>query len=113
MTPVSGEQLHGVSAAASLPPDSCKETKVTPVPEEEREPLPPDASPAQVYQWRVRYHDLSHDPHQESVTEYFMKLYNSLGTYRPASPSFLSMLFPYVKNNFWVEGTEIIYFVLF
>ena len=84
--------MHGVSVSASLPPDSCKETKIPPVPESEREPLSASSSPRDVYDWRVRYHDLSSDQHQETVIEFFMKLYNSLSIYRPAAPSFLSML---------------------
>lgn len=99
-----GEQLHGVSASASLPPDSCKEAKVAPVPEEEREPLSVSASPRDVYDWKVRYHDLNSDPHQESVIEYFMKLYSSLGVYRPASPSFLSSLFSGPTGKRWGGG---------
>ena len=87
-----GEQLHGVSQSASLPPDSCKETKLTPVTEEERQPLPASASPQEVYDWRVTYHDLSNDPHQETVISTLMKLWSALGVYRPAAPSLLSML---------------------
>merc|ERR1719450_128430 len=101
-----GEQLHGVSVSASLPPDSCKEAKVAPVPEEDREPLHVSASPRDVYDWRVRYHDLNSDPHQESVIEYFMKLYSSLGVYRPASPSFLSSLFSGPTGKRWGGGTR-------
>jgi len=89
-----GELMHGVrDSVASLPPDSCKEDKLAPVPEEERQPLPASASPRDVYDWRVKYHDLSSDPHQENVIEYFMALHSALDIYRPASPSLLSMLF--------------------
>ena len=100
-----GEQLHGVrDSVASLPPDSCKEATVTPVPEEDREPLPASASPRDVYDWRVKYHDLSSDPHQENVIEYFMALHAALEIYRPASPSLLSMLFASPTSRRWGGG---------
>ena len=63
---------------ANLPPGSTKDGKIQPVAEEEREALPSSASPLDVYNWKVRYHDLSPDPHQQEVTEYFLKLYNKL-----------------------------------
>jgi len=96
-----GEQLHGVTSAATLPPDSCKEEKKTPVPEEDRDALSSSASPRDVYDWKVKYHDLTSDIHQESVIEFFMKLYNSLEVYQPASPSFLSMLLPGPTSRRW------------
>lgn len=99
-----GEQLHGVTSAASLPPDACKEAKVTPVPEAEREPLGAGASPRDVYDWRVRYHDLSSDPHQETVISCLMALYTRLASYRPASPSLLSMLLPGPTSRRWAGG---------
>ena len=40
----------------------------------------------------MRHHDLSLDPHQETVIQTLMKLWSALGVYRPASPSLLSML---------------------
>ena len=100
-----GEQLHGVrDSVASLPPDSCKEAKLAPVPEAERRPLPASASPRDVYDWRVSYHDLTSDPHQENVIEYFMQLHSVLASYRPASPSLLSMLFTSPSSRRWGGG---------
>ena len=63
--------MHGVSkdSVASLPPDSCKEAKQTPVPEDQRLPLPTSASIRDVYDHKVKYHDLSSDPHQENVVQ--------------------------------------------
>ena len=69
-----GREAHGVTQEASLPPGGTKDAgKVQPVPEDEREPLADSASPLDVYNWRVRYHDLSPDPHQEAVIEYLLK----------------------------------------
>ena len=101
-----GREAHGVTQEANLPPGSTKDGgKVPPVPEDEREPLSDAASPLDVYNWRVRYHDLSRDPHQEAVIEYFLKLYNKLELYRPASPSFLSALLPGPTSRRWGLNT--------
>jgi len=63
--------------------------KVMPVPEEEREPLKLAASPQDLYDYRVKYRDLSFDVHQQEVTTRFDKLYNKLGpgSYRPQENS--------------------------
>ena len=101
-----GQEAHGVTQEASLPPGTTKDAgKVQPVPEEEREPLSDSASPLDVYNWRVRYHDLSPDPHQEAVIQYLLKLYNNLQLYRPASPSFLSALLPGPTSRRWGLNT--------
>jgi len=69
--------------------------KKPPVPEEERVPLPPHASPTTVYDHKVTYNDLSEDVHQREVVVRFQSLYEKMGTYRPlvASSSIFSKLF--------------------
>ena len=100
-----GQEAHGVTQEANLPPGTTKDGgKVQPVPEAEREALPSSASPLDVYNWKVRYHDLSPDPHQLEVTEYFLRLHSKLRLYRPASPSFLSTLLPGPTSRRWGLG---------
>ena len=100
-----GQEAHGVTQAANLPPGGTKDGgKVKPVPEDEREALPSSASPMDVYNWRVRYHDLSPDPHQQEVTEHFLKLHSRLHLFRPASPSFFSALLPGPTSRRWGLG---------
>ena len=95
-----------MSQEGILPPGGTKDAgKVQPVPEDEREPLADSASPLDVYKWRVRYHDLTTDPHQEAVIEYLEQLYNKLQLYRPASPSFLSALLPGPTSRRWGLAT--------
>ena len=97
-----GQEAHGVSQEANLPPGSTKDGgKIQPVPEEEREALPDSASPLDVYNWKVRYHDLSPDPHQQEVIEYFLRLHSKLHLFRPASPSLLSTLLPGPTSRRW------------
>ena len=100
-----GQEAHGVTQEASLPPGSTKDAgKIPPVPEAEREALPSSASPLDVYNWRVRYHDLTTDPHQQEVTEHLLKLYNKLHLFRPSSPSFFSNLLPGPTSRRWGLG---------
>ena len=100
-----GREAHGVTQEGNLPPGGTKDSgKVQPVPEEEREPLSSSASPLDVYNWRVIYHDLSPDTHQEAVIDYFQKLYIKLQQYSPASPSFLSTLLPGPTSRRWGLG---------
>lgn len=71
-----------------------KEEKKLPVPEDQRKPLSPHASPSTVYGHKVTYHDLSEDIHQRTVIDRFQGLYDKMGTYRPStSSSIFSKLF--------------------
>jgi len=93
---------HGATEAAPLPPGATQDKdKVLPVPEEDREPLPSNATPQEVFDWRVQYHDLSFDSHQHEVTEYFEALYHKMETYRPPMPSMFSMLWPGQTSKRW------------
>jgi hypothetical protein len=93
---------HGVTKEASLPPDATQDkNKVMPVPEEDRDPLQTNATPQEVYNWKVQYHDLSSDPHQQQVIDYFEALYHKLKLYRPAQPSFFATLWPSPTSNRW------------
>ena len=93
---------HGVTKKAPLPPGGTQDKdKVLPVPEEEREPLNPNATPEEVYAWRVLYNDLTLDPHQQLVTEYLEALYHKMKLYRPPQPSFFSILWPGPTSNRW------------
>jgi protein AFG1 len=84
---------RGLSVKAQQKTGENGEKKI-PVPEDERNPLPPHASPSTVYDYKVTYNDLSEDPHQRTVTDRFQSLYEKMGVYRPNnSPSIISKLF--------------------
>merc|ERR1719244_91752 len=74
----------------SANPDTKQGDKLAPVPEDERVPLPNNASPLEVYNHRVEYHDLSYDSHQDEDVHRRMHLYDKLRTYRPAQPTMFS-----------------------
>jgi len=82
------------------------DAKVRPVPEEEREQLAASASPQEVLDYRIRYRDLGHDPHQQEVTEAFQTLHSKLASYRPAQPSFFSTIFASPSSKRWTGGSE-------
>jgi len=93
---------HGVTKAAPLPPGATQDKdKILPVAEEEREPLSPNATPQEVFDWRIRYNDLSFDDHQQKVTEYFEALYHKLEFYQPPLPSMFSLLWPGPTSKRW------------
>jgi len=93
---------HGVTTEAPLPPGATQDKdKVLPVAEEEREALPTNATPKEVYNWKVQYNDLSFDSHQDEVTDYFESLYHKLQLYRPATPFMFSKLWPGPNSNRW------------
>jgi len=81
------------TAAQSVKESDEREKKLQPVPEEDRIPLPPNASPMEVFNHKIKYHDLSHDSHQTEVTSQFEHLYERLKSFRPETPTFLSKLF--------------------
>jgi len=79
-----------------------KDAKKVAVPEEDRKPLSPHASPLTVYNHKVEYNDLNEDEHQRRVTKRFQSLYEVVGNYRPStSTSFFSMLFPGPQSKRW------------
>jgi len=94
------------SAKTSVQP---AEKKLLPVPEEDREPLPSNASPRDVLDYRVRYRDLNEDPHQDEVTEHFQDLYHNLASYRPSEPSFFSSILNFAgpTSRRWTSSTPV------
>jgi len=93
---------HGVTKEAPLPPGATQDkNKVMPVPEEDREPLHANATPQEVYDWKVQYNDLTLDSHQQLVIEYFEALYEKMKLYRPPQPSFFSTLWSSPSSNRW------------
>jgi len=75
--------------------------KIAPVPVDERLPLPDSASPLEVFDHRVEYHDLAYDNYQAEVCNNFEHLYEKLRTHRPAMPSMFSLLFPGPSSSRW------------
>eukprot|EP00090_Calanus_glacialis_P028033 TRINITY_DN4477_c0_g1_i1.p1 TRINITY_DN4477_c0_g1~~TRINITY_DN4477_c0_g1_i1.p1 ORF type:complete len:521 (-),score=161.76 TRINITY_DN4477_c0_g1_i1:150-1712(-) len=93
---------HGVTKEAPLPPGATQEKdKALPVPEEEREPLNPNATPQEVLDWKIQYNDLTFDTHQQLVTECFESLYHKVELYRPPMPSMFSKLWPGPTSSRW------------
>ena len=98
-----GEQQHGVTKEAPLPPGATRSdaSAVGPVPDQDRAPLAAGAGPGAVYRWRVEHRDLAPDPHQAEVADTFQQLAARLPGYRPARPSFLASLLPGPASRRW------------
>jgi len=111
LPPVVGGQTttgHKVLASHSAATSqTASDAKVLPVPEEDRKPLPANASPQEVLAYRIKYRDLGDDPHQQEVTSHFQILYSKLAGYRPAQPSFFNTIFASSSSKRWTGSGRV------